>query len=522
MPYGLLSTGFNPKPQSIVREELNAALRAARGQSIDLSDGSFLGQLVGILSEREGLLWDLGQALYAAGDPDQATTDALEALCALTATFRLPATSSQVTLTLTGTPNTVVPAGSQVKTSSTSQVFQTTTSATITALTAWASGTVYVVGDRRTNSNRCYQCITGGTSAGPGSGPTTTAADITDNTVHWTYLGEGTGAVDAAATSLVADAIVAAARDLTVINTPVGGWQSAINVADATVGSLAQTDESLRVAREDQLAQAGTGTTDAIRAEILKVSGVVSCTVYANNTDATDSNGQPPHSVQAVVLGGTDAAIAQVLHENVAAGIQTYGGSSAVVTDSQGNQLTYFFTRPTSVNIYVQLVLKYNSASPTKGGYPTNGDTLAKQAVVDFATVNQGVGKDAVPSSLGASVFPVIVGGVRVAGVQGVLVLEDVRVYTDVIGTATAWTQATAYVATPGSRSVVTNAGRAYICITSGTSASPGSGPTGTGTDITDGTVHWYFLGNTITITAFQLAAFDTSRVTVVSSAGTF
>jgi hypothetical protein len=51
---------------------------------------------------------------------------------------------------------------------------------------AWQAAHVYVVGDRVINGGNAYVCITGGTSAGAG-GPTTTAADITDNTVHWSY-----------------------------------------------------------------------------------------------------------------------------------------------------------------------------------------------------------------------------------------------------------------------------------------------------------------------------------------------
>lgn len=467
--YGLLSTGFYPKSQDVCRSELNAAIQAKRGVSVDLTDGSWIGMLAGILSEREGLLWDIAQAIYSAGDPDQATDDAQDALCALTGTFRTPAKSSQVTETLTGTPNTVVNQGSQVKTSSTGNVFQTAAAATITALSVWQISTAYTVGQRVTNNSRAYQCITAGTSAGSG-GPTTTASDITDNTVHWTYLGEGTGAVDATMTSLATGTVVAIARDLTVINTPVGGWSSAINLLDATLGADRLSNEDLRVLRENELAQSGTGTADAIRAAILEITGVTSCTVYENHTDTTDGNGQPPHSVQAVVLGGTDPAIAAVLFANVPAGIATFGTSNSTVTDSQGNVLTYYFTRPTSVNIYVAVTVKYNSASPTKGGYPTNGDTLVKTAIATWAQANQTVGKDVVATSLAGAVFPVYVNGVLVAGVQGVL---DI----------------------PRSGSL----GGVLI----GTSASPTA-------------------DTTITVTPFQLAVFDTSRITVTSSAGTF
>ncbi len=60
---------------------------------------------------------------------------------------------------------------------------------TPTSFAAWAASTAYVLGDLRDNAGRMYAVITAGTSAGAG-GPTTTAADITDGTVHWQYLGE--------------------------------------------------------------------------------------------------------------------------------------------------------------------------------------------------------------------------------------------------------------------------------------------------------------------------------------------
>jgi hypothetical protein len=53
---------------------------------------------------------------------------------------------------------------------------------------AWASGTAYKKGEVVTaDSGKLYRCITAGTSAGSG-GPNGTAADITDNTVHWAYV----------------------------------------------------------------------------------------------------------------------------------------------------------------------------------------------------------------------------------------------------------------------------------------------------------------------------------------------
>lgn len=398
--YGLTSTGFVPKTVEVVRAEIAADVQAKFGASVDVSDGSFLGQLIGILAEREGALWDLAQAVYATMDPDAASEAALDALAALTGTFRPIARTSSVTETLTGTPTTVVGSGSQIKTASTGIVFVTLASATITALTAWAPSTTYVIGDRRTNASRCYQCIVGGVSAGSG-GPTTTAADITDGGVHWRYLGDGTGAVDVAAQSKDTGPIVAVSGDLKVINTPVGGWSSCVNVLDATLGQDLGTDEQLRVLREEELAAAGTGTPNAIRAALLEIVGVTSATVFVNNTDSVNSDGMPPHSVEALVQGGVDQDILSVLFANVAAGIAFQGTTTGTVVDSQGVSQTVKFSRPANVNVYVDITVVKD---PTT--YPSDGDSQIKLAIVAYGQ-KQATGKDAVAVSVGAQAFTV-------------------------------------------------------------------------------------------------------------------
>jgi hypothetical protein len=53
------------------------------------------------------------------------------------------------------------------------------------------------------------------------------------------------------------------------------------------------------------------------------------------------------------------------------------------------------------------------------------------------------------------------------------------------------WQASTAYAL---NQQVINDSGKCYKCITAGTSAGSG-GPTGTGSDITDGTVHWQYIG---------------------------
>ena len=420
--YGLTATGFVAKTTDIVRTDENALVASKLGASWDTSDGAILGILLGIVAGKFGELWDVTQAVGASQDPDQATGAALDALCLLTGTFRTPARSSIATLTLTGTVATVVASQSRAATASTGQLFATSTSATIAALTAWTASTAYVAGDRRTNVGLAYQCTVAGTSAvsgGPTFSPLGTGASTgTDGTVTWRFLGAGVGAVDVVATSVNTGAIVGVSGDISVISTPVGGWAGVSNVLDAVIGNDVQTDAALRVARTAQLSAAGVATPAAIRAAVLTVSGVTSCTVFVNNTDVINVDAMPPHSVEVLVQGGTDAAVAAVLYAQISSGVAFQGSTTSIVVDSQGVSQTVKFSRPSVILIYVDITVVKDPAF-----YPSNGDAQIAAAIAAYGAA-QLVGKDSVAASVGAQAFTVL--GVldvpRAGTLQGTLV----------------------------------------------------------------------------------------------------
>lgn len=511
MPIALTPDGLQIQTYDQLVKSVGADIQSQIAASIDVTTGSGLGQLARILCERFADLYQLGQTCYSSMDPDAATGAALDNVCALVGVYRLAASASFVTATLTGTPTTVVPAGSQAQTLSTKINFALPADATITALTAWAPTTLYVIGDRVTNVGRCYQATVGGTSAGSG-GPTTTGSAITDGGVTWEYLGQGTGAVDARMNAVLTGALIAVAGDLTKIFSPIAGWSSVTNLDDATPGSDAMTDEDLRILRDAELAAPGTSPQNAIRADILKLPGVSSCTVFVNDAETVDGFGQAPHSVQCLVVGGADQDIYNQLLNSVAAGIATdstaadfaHGQRIGTATDDEGNTFTEKFTRPEAVPIYCFVELSFFASS-----YPPDGDNEVKLAIVAFADANIIGGLNANASQINAQAF-------KVPGVY----TSRTWIYTDVINPPVAWAPTTAYVATPGARSVVSNDdGRLYICTTGGTSAGSG-GPTGTGSAIADGGAVWQFLGSPITVTRLQNAQFDTSRIRVVSTPG--
>lgn len=386
--YGLTPQGFVRKTLQVIKAEIEADWRSIFGTSIDVSPSTPDGQLIGIFAEREALVWELAEIVAGMMDPDKASGRLLEVLCLLTGTIRSLAKNSVVMLTLCGDAGTFVDVDSHSKTTSTKAIFYHLTGATLIALTPWAITTLYAVGDRRSNGGRCYICITGGTSAGAG-GPTTTAADITDGTVHWRFMGNGLASAQVLAASVEQGPIVAVSGDLNSIDTPIAGWSSVINLLDATPGALKMTDQDLRLLRQREIAAGGTGPIPAIRRAMSRVKNVETVTVFYNNTDNTSVEGLPPHSVEAMIEGGDDQTIFDTLFANVVGGIAYFGNTTGTHTDSQGNVHTIKFTRPTQIPIYLDITIEVDPST-----FPANGIDLVKLAIVTWGKA-QPTGRDA-------------------------------------------------------------------------------------------------------------------------------
>jgi uncharacterized phage protein gp47/JayE len=458
---GLFATGLSIATAEEIRAEIVQDLQNAFGPSIDVNTG-ILARFIGILVERYALLNEMLETVYNAGNPDTATGIALDTLCLLTGTLRAEATASAVVLTLTGTPATVVPAAQQVSTRSNNGInkFLTGASGTLVALTAWVASTFYNANARVTSHGHSYQCATSGTSASSGGPSAVIVGGVeTDGTVTWLFLGDGVGAIDVIGQSVLTGPIVGASRDITNIDQPYGGWNGVINVLDAVVGTNDQVDEALRLIREAELAQPGAGTAAAIRAALLTITGVTAVTVFVNNTDTTDGNGVTPHSIETLVQGGADADIGAMLLQQVAAGINTVGTTTTSPVDSQGVTQTIKFSRPSifDIGVTITLVKVPNNPADTTT-YPTDGDTQVKAAIVAYGAA-QLAGKNAVASAIAAQAFQV----------PGVLDVSSTLISSV---------------------------------------ASPGVPPTPT-------------LSTTIAISTRQLAKFDTSWITVVTSDGT-
>lgn len=185
-------------------------------------------------------------------------------------------------------------------------------------------------------------------------------------------------------------ALAAPSESLTVIETPIANIDSVSNPLDAVIGEDLESDPDLLIRRNEELATAGRATTDAIRARVLKVTGVTAVIVFENDDNIEDSEGRPPNSVQVVAQGGTDQDVALGIHDAVAAGIKTFGSTNEPITTDQGFAKTINFDRPTERDVWVEFDL-----TTDPNFFPADGDDQVAAAILAYGN-NQNIGQDLV------------------------------------------------------------------------------------------------------------------------------
>jgi len=440
--WGITEQGFVAQQLTDALDDIEQGLIAQFGANINLSPESFFSQISGIVAERLSLVWQAMQDVYNSQNPDTAFGASLDNIGALRGIPRLKASSSSIqNVKLFGTPGTPIPSTLQASVNgSPLSVFQITGSTTlgsgqnciqtITFSAAPASGNWSLSLNGSSSVSLPYnatalQVQNAIQALNFASGCTVTQVSSTQYQV--TFNGEATGGLmvqplfgiasntledggsnpisvipaitqpgmDQANVTFNATQtgpIVANAGTLTNIVTPISGLDLILNIQDAFLGTNVETDNAYRARMAQELQIAGAGTVPAIRSKLLSVNGVISALVYENITDVADSRGRPPHSFECVVNGGTDSDIANAIWEAKPAGVATFGTSSYVITDSQGQSHTIYFSRPTQVDIYIIANLTVNS------NYPSNGDTLVKEALSNYVNgLGQGASVIVIP-----------------------------------------------------------------------------------------------------------------------------
>lgn len=201
------------------------------------------------------------------------------------------------------------------------------------------------------------------------------------------------GYIYATAICAVPGAITALTGDINAIVTPTFGWDSVVNEQAATPGAETEIDAALRARQKLSTALPSRSILEGTQGAILDINGVTRARVYENDTNITDADGIPGHSIAPVVEGGDPTDIVNAIYYKKNPGCGTYGSSSEDVIDSYGNIKTIQYTVPayvdTRVTVTIKMLTGYSSAY---------ADAIKAALVVYLNSLN--IGEDVVNSSL--------------------------------------------------------------------------------------------------------------------------
>ena len=216
----------------------------------------------------------------------------------------------------------------------------------------------------------------------------TLAQDTNGNT--YALSGDATigagGVVDAEFQNIQTGPIPCAAGTLTQVYQAVPGWDAITNAADGTLGSDVESRADFEYRRKNSVAKNGTGTPQAIYAEVFALADVLDVYVKDNPTGSavnTGSTNYPiaAHSIYVAVVGGSDADVAAAIWRKKDLGCDTNGNSSATVVDQSG----YSYPQP-SYSIKFQrpasLAVKFAVRIVNDPSLPSNIVTLVKNAII--------------------------------------------------------------------------------------------------------------------------------------------
>jgi hypothetical protein len=335
------ATGFHMPEFSDVLAARKADLRGVYGQDVNLDSDTQDGEMVGIDCAAIMDCYNVSLAVYNSFSPSTAVGVGLSTVVKLNGLTRKLSSFSTVDLTITGQANTVIVDGA-VKDS---------------------SGQLWLLPPQVTI---------------PFSGQTVVTA---------TCSTEG--------------AVTAAIGDVSDIYTVTKGWQAATNLSVPAQGQPVEADPDLRRRQSKSTSLSADSPLVSSVAALEELDGVVRVAAYENDSNVSDANGQPGHTVCFVIDGGDSAEIGATITQKKIPGTGTYGTSYATVVDPAGIPHDVRWFRPIEPLITVNITVK------PKSGYTPDVGLAIQKAVVDYIN-SLDIGETV---SLGAIYGPALLAG---------------------------------------------------------------------------------------------------------------
>lgn len=339
MPWGVESTGYNRPRFNEIRDELESRFRGRFGADRNTDHTTPDGMFIDWAAEAVSLLLEADEGAYNAQFFDTAADASLDLWMADRLFTRRPALASTVTLTLAGTPGTVIPSGSRVRHDGNQSTWETSADATI------------------------------------GGG----------GTVDVEFSATATGPLEASVASAW------------VLESVIAGWDSATNIAAATVGRLLETNAQLKARYRSAIQQGALG------AELLKLDGVDTVAIFENDTDTPDATYGTTHWVEALVVGGDDQEIVDTIWRYKPKGIGTEGDTTGAESIS-GDANAVEFSRGAEQDVYVTVTITAGE------GFDDSTASYLQTELVAWANAAHAHGHDVAPDLFRAQIAALIPG----------------------------------------------------------------------------------------------------------------
>jgi uncharacterized phage protein gp47/JayE len=322
--YGLKTTGFIPKPLSVIKSEVETGMQGIFGANLNLDAESPDGQQVGLLIGPIAELWETIAEIATMIDPLGAGGVIQSKQVRLNGITRRAESYTTISgVRVIGANGVTLPAGSKAETA--------------------ISGDVFILQSSVLFDGSTTQFVSSWVAEQPGP-------------------------------------ISVPIGELSVITTPVAGWSSVDNTSSIGVpGAFEETDGDLRRRREQSTETSATSQIIALEQSIANMADATDALVLENPSTVTDPLGLPAHSFLVVAEGGVADTIAGHIWDNKPIGILDHGADVGNATDVNGNVHVMHFERPVYVPIFVSIVLVKTL------DYPAGGDDLMKLALIEFA-----------------------------------------------------------------------------------------------------------------------------------------
>lgn len=416
--YGALATGFRRKRLDTIYDELCQYFKGTLGVDPSENSQSIFAVLVLSFADQIEKLWEQLEAVYYQSFPGSASGVNLDNVLQVAGFTRKERRRSRYVLACTGDDGTTIPYGSVVKsTTQPERQLQASVNQQISRQNFWQIKVRPVLTDISTSTSYTITLHQNIDSGAVGTVVQTYTKTITGcatyaaayaamkaafveaaEKIGFSVSEEATGEMDdqgqevklVVATGLKADDsffadltpnvqveqvtsnlsyetveygdISLPLGTITKMVTGVNGMTAVNNAIKYSPGRQAETDSQIRERYAASIAIRGSGTIGRICASLLSdVDGCDYAEGYENPTDATDAEGRPPHSIEIVVRGGDDTAVAETIWTGKAAGIRSYGQHYAYINDSQGVQQYVQFSRIENCVLHLQIVLEVDS-----------------------------------------------------------------------------------------------------------------------------------------------------------------